>query len=66
VYDEQDGGGGKQGAAAVSAAEAAAGLQRLVCARCTAEAHGPCRRQGREAVDQSGIEPGHVEVDGVR
>ena len=66
VFDEQDEGVGKQGAAAMSAAWAVAGLQRVERARCTAEALGPGRGQDREAVDQSGIEPGHVEVDGVR
>ena len=38
-----------------------AGLQRVERARSNAEAHGTGRGQDREAVDQSGIDPGHVE-----
>ena len=57
--------GGEQSASAVAAAGAVAGLHRVERARRNAEAHGAGRGQDREAMDQSGIEPGHVEVDGV-
>ena len=49
----------------MAAAGAVAGLHRVERARRNAEAHGAGRGQDREAMDQSGIEPGHVEVDGV-
>jgi len=62
---EQDEGSREQGGTAVAAARAVAGLHRVERARSTREAHGPVRGQDHEAVDQSDIEPGHVEVDGV-
>ncbi len=65
MCDQQDECSGKQGGAAVAAAGAVAGPHRVEGARRTAEAHGPGRRQDREAVDQSDIESGHFEVDGV-
>jgi len=65
VCDEQDEGGGEQGGAAVAAARVGAGLHRVERARSNTEAHGAGRGQGRETVDQSGIELGHVEVDWV-
>ena len=61
--DEQDEGGREQGVAAVAAARAVAGLHRVERARSNAEAHGAGCGQDRETVDQSGIEPGHVEMD---
>jgi hypothetical protein len=61
--DEQDEGGRDQGVAAVAAARAVAGLHRVERARSNAEAHGAGCGQDRETVDQSGIEPGHVEMD---
>jgi len=54
--------GGEQGAAPVAAAGAVAGLHRVERARSNAEAHGAGCGQDREAVDQSGIEPGHHHV----
>ena len=61
--DEHDEGGGEQGGAAMAAARAVAGLHRVERARSNAEAHGAGRGQDVEKVDQSGIEPGHVEMD---
>lgn len=45
-------------------AVAVAGLSRVERVRSTAEAHGLGGGQDREAVDQAGLEPGHIQVDG--
>jgi len=64
--DEQDEGCGEQSGAALAATGAVAGLHRVERACITAATDGAGSRQDHEEVDQSGIEPGHVEVDGVR
>ena len=56
---------GEQGGAALAAAWAVAGIHRVGRAYITPAAHGTGRGQDHEEMDTSGIEPGHVEMDGV-
>jgi len=65
AWEEQDEGYGEQGGASVAEAGAEEGLDGVEQARSTAEAHGLGGGQDREAVDQSGIEPAHVQVEGI-
>ena len=63
--EEQDDGYSEQVGATVAEAVAVARLDGVARARGTAEAHGLGGDQDREEVDQSGIEPGRVQVDGI-